>query len=254
MAPITVGSTITKESATTVSKVRARGIVLPVIAVLTVWGLSACGGTQSTKTVTTTTTVTSVPATATAAPSSAKERSKRKTRTASAMRTCDANITARRATTSCRFAENVFYGYWKAQDQGDDAFTAYSPVTKQTYSMSCSGETTVICRAGDGGEVHFPMAAVRAYTAENAAHYAATHDTGPASPSDEGSANPGDDGGSDSGSDCDPNYEGQCLDPNSADYDCEDGSGNGPDYTGPVTVVGDDHFDLDRDGDGSACE
>jgi hypothetical protein len=53
---------------------------------------------------------------------------------------------------------------------------------------------------------------------------------------------------------CDPNYSGACLDPNSADYDCEGGTGDGPDYTGPVTVVGDDHYDLDSDGDGSACE
>jgi hypothetical protein len=56
------------------------------------------------------------------------------------------------------------------------------------------------------------------------------------------------------GSACDPNYTGACLNPNSADYDCEGGSGDGPDYTGRVEVVGDDHFDLDRDGDGVACE
>lgn len=54
--------------------------------------------------------------------------------------------------------------------------------------------------------------------------------------------------------DCDPNYEIACLDPNSPDYDCEGGSGDGPDYTGLVRVIGDDHFDLDRDGDGVACE
>src|SRR3954453_16298903 len=53
---------------------------------------------------------------------------------------------------------------------------------------------------------------------------------------------------------CDPNYSGACLDPNSPDYDCAGGSANGPDYTGLVHVVGDDHFDLDRDGDGVACE
>jgi hypothetical protein len=56
------------------------------------------------------------------------------------------------------------------------------------------------------------------------------------------------------GRNCDPNYAGACLDPNSADYDCEGGSGDGPDYTGRVEVVGDDHFDLDRDGNGVACE
>jgi hypothetical protein len=53
---------------------------------------------------------------------------------------------------------------------------------------------------------------------------------------------------------CDPNYAGACLDQSSPDYDCEGGSGDGPDYTGRVKVVGDDHFDLDRDGDGVACE
>jgi len=53
---------------------------------------------------------------------------------------------------------------------------------------------------------------------------------------------------------CDPNYEGACLDPNAPDYDCEGGSGDGPDYTGDVTVVGEDHFGLDRDSDGTGCE
>ena len=60
--------------------------------------------------------------------------------------------------------------------------------------------------------------------------------------------------GSSGGRSCDPNYEGACLDPNSPDYDCAGGSGNGPDYTGPVRVVGDDPHGLDRDGDGYACE
>jgi endonuclease YncB( thermonuclease family) len=54
--------------------------------------------------------------------------------------------------------------------------------------------------------------------------------------------------------DCHPSYVGACLDPYAEDYDCEGGSGNGPLYTGPVRVVGPDDFDLDRDGDGSACE
>ena len=53
---------------------------------------------------------------------------------------------------------------------------------------------------------------------------------------------------------CDSSYEGACLDSGSSDYDCEGGSGDGPDYTGTVQVVGDDHFDLDRDGDGIACD
>lgn len=53
---------------------------------------------------------------------------------------------------------------------------------------------------------------------------------------------------------CDPNYAGACLDPNAVDYDCRGGSGDGPLYTGRVTVVGSDHYGLDRDGDGVGCE
>jgi hypothetical protein len=52
---------------------------------------------------------------------------------------------------------------------------------------------------------------------------------------------------------CNPNYSG-CLDPNSSDYDCAGGSGNGPDYTGTVTVIGYDEYGLDADGDGIGCE
>lgn len=55
-------------------------------------------------------------------------------------------------------------------------------------------------------------------------------------------------------SECDPSYSGACLDPCSYDYDCEGGRGDGPDYTGPVAVVGGDHYGLDSDNDGNACE
>jgi hypothetical protein len=60
---------------------------------------------------------------------------------------------------------------------------------------------------------------------------------------------------SSSSSPCDPSYRGACLDPNAADYDCANGSGNGPEYVhGPVQVVGDDHYDLDRNNNGVGCE
>jgi hypothetical protein len=39
-----------------------------------------------------------------------------------------------------------------------------------------------------------------------------------------------------------------------SDYDCEGGSGNGPGYTGYVTVSGPDIYGLDGDGDGAGCE
>lgn len=53
---------------------------------------------------------------------------------------------------------------------------------------------------------------------------------------------------------CDPNYNGACV-PIASDVDCAGGSGDGPGYvSGPVRVIGDDIYDLDRDGDGIACD
>jgi hypothetical protein len=52
---------------------------------------------------------------------------------------------------------------------------------------------------------------------------------------------------------CHPSYSG-CLQMNAGDYDCAGGSGDGPNYTGPVEVYGSDPFDLDRDNDGWGCE
>lgn len=54
-------------------------------------------------------------------------------------------------------------------------------------------------------------------------------------------------------SQCNSNYSG-CLKQNAGDYDCSGGSGNGPNYTGVVQVIGYDEYKLDRDGDGWACE
>jgi hypothetical protein len=52
---------------------------------------------------------------------------------------------------------------------------------------------------------------------------------------------------------CDPNYSG-CV-PIASDVDCSGGSGNGPAYVqGPVTVIGNDIYGLDRDRDGIGCE
>lgn len=59
--------------------------------------------------------------------------------------------------------------------------------------------------------------------------------------------------GTGGGGSCTPGYS-PCLPPMS-DYDCAGGSGNGPGYAnGPIYVTGSDPYDLDRDGDGVACE
>ncbi|ABK71922.1 excalibur calcium-binding domain-containing protein [Mycolicibacterium smegmatis] len=43
--------------------------------------------------------------------------------------------------------------------------------------------------------------------------------------------------------------------PIARDVDCAGGNGNGPEYVSdPVYVVGPDEYELDRDGDGVACE
>jgi hypothetical protein len=217
--------------------------------------VAGCGG-ATTDTVTVTTTAPAPAAAPVSHPRTAKKHASRRKhrRAVPGRRACDANITVKVGTTSCAFGENVFYGFWKAQDQGDDAVTAYSPVSKKSYALDCTASPTVICRAGDGGEVRFPRAAVDAYDADQAARYEATHDTGPNDVApDAGSAGSTESGGGAADA-CDSNYEGACLDPNAVDYDCEGGSGDGPEYTGVVSVVGDDHFDLDRDGDGIACE
>lgn len=54
-------------------------------------------------------------------------------------------------------------------------------------------------------------------------------------------------------SNCTSGYS-PCLAP-AYDYDCAGGSGDGPEYAyGPIYVTGSDPYDLDRDGDGVACE
>jgi TolA-binding protein len=51
---------------------------------------------------------------------------------------------------------------------------------------------------------------------------------------------------------CTPGYS-PCLPP-ASDYDCAGGTGDGPEYTGPVTVSGSDPYGLDSDSDGVGCE
>jgi hypothetical protein len=54
---------------------------------------------------------------------------------------------------------------------------------------------------------------------------------------------------------CHPSYAGACV-PVAPDVDCAGGSGNGPAYVSAkgFRVIGPDVYDLDRDGDGIACE
>ena len=56
------------------------------------------------------------------------------------------------------------------------------------------------------------------------------------------------------GGGCHSSYAGVCV-PIASDVDCAGGSGDGPAYvSGPLQVIGNDEYDLDRDGDGIACD
>ena len=61
--------------------------------------------------------------------------------------------------------------------------------------------------------------------------------------------------GATSAEECDPNYQNPPCVPIASDVDCAGGRGNGPAYVkGPVIVIGEDIYGLDRDGDGIGCE
>jgi hypothetical protein len=99
-----------------------------------------------------------------------------------ALQACDPNITVRAATTTCGFAQNVFYAFYTdGSIETQNGLRAYSPATGQDYAVACAtdGAENVTCVAGDGGEVHFNLAAVRVYDDVQAARYASTHDLGP---------------------------------------------------------------------------
>jgi hypothetical protein len=182
----------------------------------------------------------------------APTRTKRKQPVArSSLTACDANITVDADTTTCGFAQNTFFEYWsdQGQEQSDAELEVWSPAAQDLFTTACSGGATVVCSTEDGGQVRFPMTAVSAYDQRQADRYLSSHETGPDSGSAGGSSatsKPSDTG-------CDPNYDGACLDPAAYDYDCEGGTGDGPEYVGAVRVVGDDPYGLDRDGDGFAC-
>ena len=58
--------------------------------------------------------------------------------------------------TSCPFAENTQSAY--AEADGGHHVQVYSPVTGQTYSMTCSGTALVTCKGGTDARVYFSHA------------------------------------------------------------------------------------------------
>lgn len=165
---------------------------------------------------------------------------------------CDPNVSAKVSTTTCEFATNAFYERWRVG--GTAPVEVYSPAAGKFFATTCiSRSGRVTCSTTDGGSVRFPQRAVDEYTEAAAAAYARDHDVTPPAGAPSVEASP-EASAPEPSQECDPNYEGACLDPDASDYDCGGGSGDGPSYTGPVHVVGVDRHGLDADGDGYACE
>ena len=86
------------------------------------------------------------------------------------------------STTTCPFAQNVFYEYYRETDGYPRTVTvrAWSRAARSSFDVSCSGTESIVCRAGDGARIKFPARAVLAYDDEQAERFASTHETGPA--------------------------------------------------------------------------
>jgi hypothetical protein len=173
---------------------------------------------------------------------------------------CDANVSAKKSTTTCAFAENVFYAY-AVSDKSDGEIRAYSPARRKPFTLRCTDTGGHIrCATFVGGVVKFPASAVAAYSQAQADAYAAAHDVGPqslygaatrsetppASPTPSPNVPPADvEPSSDGG--CDPNYSG-CVPAGIGDVDCGELSETN------IQVLGSDPDGLDADGDGIGCE
>lgn len=208
----------------------------------------ASASSSAATTVTVTTTVERAPV----AKPKAKRSAEHQDPPAEPFKACDANIEAKTPGTTCEFASNTFYEYFMNDETGG-TLKVWSPASRQWYDTDCTAASSLVtCVASDGGMVRFGEAAVAAYDADQADRYSETHDTGPV-PQHAQSVNPETPDTDAQGSGCDTNYDG-CV-PVSSDVDCAGGSGDGPDYVaGPVSVTGTDVYDLDRDGDGTACD
>jgi hypothetical protein len=166
---------------------------------------------------------------------------------------CDPNIEAKRATTTCPFAENVFWAYWTSGESR--SLQVWSPAAQANFTMTCDGDgTRVTCTTSDDAVVRFSQDAVDRYSQAQADAYASSHDLGPdpyeGLPPTEPPSNGGEEGGGDQ--DC-QGYD-PCIIPG-PDVDCESGSGDGPRYVdGPVYVSGSDPYGLDSNHDGVGCE
>ncbi len=89
------------------------------------------------------------------------------------------------SSTSCKFAENIFYEYTQSnQDPSGQDMTVCSPTTQQDYAVTCSldQQGNVDCSTPTGAYTTFSESAVSAYTPGEAAAYASSADLGDSNP------------------------------------------------------------------------
>jgi hypothetical protein len=92
------------------------------------------------------------------------------------------NLTVTAGSTTCGFAQNVFYEYWTATDSAvrhEDTIEAYSPTLDDWLELTCADGDPVVCTTGAGAGVQMPRSALDAYTKNAADAYAADHTVSP---------------------------------------------------------------------------
>jgi hypothetical protein len=210
----------------------------------------ACGEDQPAETVTVERTVEQPEA----QPTKKHRRKRRPAPPGPALVNCDPNVRAETATTTCAFAENVFWAYWTS-GESSSPLPVWSPAVQASFSTTCQKDGgQITCTTADSALVEFPQSAVDRYSQTQADAYASAHDLGP----DPYEGLPGWGSLSNGGEETPEVEECQgydpCIEPGD-DVDCEGGSGDGPRYVaGPVDVSGSDPYGLDTDYDGVGCE
>lgn len=228
------------------------GIALAAAAGAAASALAGCGGNDEVQTVTVEREVTVVKA----SPSRKEPRQKSPPprTTPPAFVDCDPNIQAKAETTTCPFAENVFWAYWTS-GESSSPLQVWSPATKSNFTTTCESDgIQVTCTTSDNAVARFSQTALEQYSQDQADAYASSHDLGPDPYGGLPSTEPPSSGGEEAGGDRNCQGYDPCIAPG-PDVDCAGGSGDGPRYAdGPVYVSGYDPYGLDSNHDGVGCE
>jgi hypothetical protein len=84
------------------------------------------------------------------------------------------------SSTTCAFAQNVFWEYWTARNAHADAerIVAYSDKSQDWFELTCDDTGTIVCTTDEGGLVQITASALAGYDQSMADTYAKTHTVG----------------------------------------------------------------------------